>query len=245
MAKQAIPISDLPVVNRDSIGNFNTDRYQTGAIVLMNKPLKWSSFDVVGFVRNRIPPKKVGHAGTLDPLASGLLILCTGKATRSVSQVQNQEKVYHTTIRFGASTPSYDSALEPDETAEWKHITEESISQVLSDQFTGTIWQVPPLYSAIQVKGERLYKKARRGEDFKPPPRQVTIHKVEVLECRLPEIDLKITCGKGTYIRSIAHDLGLALNSRSYITSLRRTKIGSFSVVDAIEPIEFSRQTKN
>lgn len=245
MAKQAIPISDLLVVNRHSIGNFNTDRYQTGAIVLMNKPLKWSSFDVVGFVRNRIPPKKVGHAGTLDPLASGLLILCTGKATRSVSQVQNQEKVYHTTIRFGASTPSYDSALEPDETAEWKHITEESISQVLSDQFTGTIWQVPPLYSAIQVKGERLYKKARRGEDFKPPPRQVTIHKVEVLECRLPEIDLKITCGKGTYIRSIAHDLGLALNSRSYITSLRRTKIGSFSVVDAIEPIEFSRQTKN
>lgn len=245
MAKQAIPISELPVVNRHSIRSFNADRYQTGAIVLMNKPLKWSSFDVVGFVRNRIPPKKVGHAGTLDPLATGLLILCTGNATRSVSQVQNQKKVYKTTICFGASTPSYDSALEPDETAEWKHIKEEDIRQILSENFTGTIWQVPPIYSAIQIKGERLYKKARRGEDFKPPPRQVTIHQVEILDCRLPELDLKITCGKGTYIRSIAHDLGLALNSRAYITFLKRTKIGPFSVEEALEPIEFGKLTKN
>lgn len=240
MAKKAIPLSELPVVTSLS-AELNPGVYSTGTVILMDKPLTWSSFDVVRYVRNRVPPKKVGHAGTLDPLATGLLILCTGKATRTISEIQDQSKVYETTIKFGESTPSYDAALAPDETAGWDHINREEVEGVLQNQFTGTIMQTPPIYSAIQVEGERLYKKARRGEKITPPPRQVSIYEIDILDCRLPELELRIHCGKGTYIRSIAHELGLALNSLAHITALRRTAIGDFSVEHALTPDEFNQ----
>lgn len=245
MAKQVIPLSDLPIVSSQTIQQFPQDKYISGAAVLFDKPLEWSSFDVVRYARNRIPPKKVGHAGTLDPLATGLLILCTGKATRTISQVQDGEKEYITTVRFGESTPSYDAALPPDATAEWKHITVSQIKKIISEQFLGTITQLPPIYSAIRVEGERLYKKARRGEDVSLPPRQITVKSIEILEERLPELDLKIVCGKGTYIRSIAHDLGKAAGSLAHITSLRRTRIGTFSVENAVTPSEFNQHLKS
>jgi tRNA pseudouridine55 synthase len=239
MAKQAIPLSNLPVVSKHTIADFSRDSYTTGAAILMDKPLEWSSFDAVRYVRNRIPPKKVGHAGTLDPLATGLLILCSGKATRTISQIQDGEKEYITTLKFGESTPSYDAALPADKTAPWKHITRSEIENIIKQQFLGTITQLPPIYSAIRVEGERLYKKARRGEKVTLPPRQVTVNSIEILDERFPEMDLKITCEKGTYIRSIAHELGQAAGSLAHIISLRRTRIGGFSVEDALTPSEF------
>jgi len=238
MAKQIIPIDQLPIVTKQS-GGISADIYSSGAAILLDKPLNWSSFDVVRFVRSRIPPKKVGHAGTLDPLATGLLILCTGKATRTISQFQGQDKVYETTVKFGSSTLSYDAALEADQFADWEHITTDAIEKVLNEKFSGTIVQSPPIYSAIKVEGERLYKKARRGEKVTTPPRQVTIHKIDLLDVRLPEIDLRIECGKGTYIRSVGHELGLALNSRAHLTALRRTAIGDYDVKDALLPEAF------
>ena len=153
MAKKAIPLAELPIVDKEVDHQFSTDTFNTGAVILIDKPLEWSSFHAVKFVRNRIPPKKVGHAGTLDPLATGLLVLCSGKATKSISQIQEQEKTYVANIRFGASTPSFDAATEPDKVVEWNHITEEKIETVLSEKFSGLISQVPPIYSAIKVKG--------------------------------------------------------------------------------------------
>ncbi len=241
MAKSVIPLSKLPVVSAAS-GAISPDIFTSGAVVLIDKPLTWSSFDAVRYVRNRVPPKKVGHAGTLDPLATGLLVLCTGKATRTISEIQHQSKVYETTLKFGESTESYDAALEPDQFAGWEHITIESIKEEIESSFTGTILQSPPMYSAIKVEGERLYKKARRGEKVTTPPRQVTIHSIDILDFSLPELTLRIHCGKGTYIRSIGHDLGLALNSRAHLVSLRRTAIGDFSVEDALLPEQFDQR---
>jgi tRNA pseudouridine55 synthase len=239
MAKQAIPLSDLPLVTKHTISDFPRDSFTTGAAILIDKPLEWSSFDAVRYVRKRIPPKKVGHAGTLDPLATGLLVLCSGKATRTISQIQGGEKEYVTTLKFGESTPSYDAALPVDETASWEHITRSQIEEIIEQKYLGTITQLPPIYSAIRVEGERLYKKARRGETVTLPPRQVTVNSIDILDERFPEMNLKITCGKGTYIRSIAHELGQAAGSLAHITSLRRTRIGDFSVEDALTPAEF------
>ncbi len=245
MAKKAIPLSELPVIDRSVSGMDDPEVFQTGAIVLMDKPLEWSSFHLVKYVRYRVPPKKVGHAGTLDPLANGLLVLCTGKATKSISQIQDLPKEYIARIRFGASTPSYDAALQPDHTSEWSHITRDSIEKVLQEQFSGEIMQKPPIYSAIRVKGERLYKKARRGEEIEIQPRPVVIYEIEILETDLPEITLRVKCGKGTYIRSLAHDLGLALGSRAYLAGLRRTKIGPFSADKAFTPEQFDQLMKS
>jgi tRNA pseudouridine55 synthase len=239
MAVKAIPLHQLPVISKISEEVSDPVIFTDGAVILMDKPAEWSSFDVVRYVRNRVPPKKVGHAGTLDPLATGLLVLCTGKATKTISQIQEGKKTYIAGIRFGASTPSFDAATEPDETADWKHITAGKISDTLTEQFTGTIDQVPPVYSAIKMKGERLYKLARRGEEVHPEPRKVEVISIDILELNLPELELRITCGKGTYIRSLAHDLGLALGSRAFLSSLRRTEIGPFSVNDAFLPEEF------
>jgi len=239
MAK-AIPLSELPVVDRHTDPKkFPKEKFTSGAVVLMNKPIEWSSFHLVKFVRYRVPPKKVGHAGTLDPLATGLLVLCTGKATKTIQQIQSQHKEYVAKITFGASTPSYDAALEPDETAPWQHITKEQIEEILAAEFSGEIMQKPPIYSAISIKGERLYKKARRGESVEIVPRPVQIYETELLDVSLPEITLRVKCGKGTYIRSIAHDLGLALESRAYMSGLERTAIGSFSVENAFTTEEF------
>lgn len=236
MAKPAIPVSDLPVIRSTSPFPSDPEIFIEGAIILMDKPMGWSSFDLVKFIRNRIPPKKVGHAGTLDPMATGLLILCSGKATKSISQIQSMEKRYVTTIRFGASTPSFDAATEIDETAEWNHINRSMIEDRLQSEFIGTISQVPPIYSAIQVKGERLYKIARRGGSVEIKPRDVTIYEINILEVALPEIVLDIRCGKGTYIRSLAHDLGISLGSRAHLTQLRRSETGGFHIKDAFTP---------
>ena len=245
MAKQVIPLIDLPVVSKSTIADFSIDNFSSGAAILMDKPLEWSSFDAVRHIRNRIPPKKVGHAGTLDPLATGLLVVCTGKATRTISQVQDGEKEYFTTMKFGESTPSYDAALPVDETAVWDHISLAQIEEIVEQKFLGTITQLPPIYSAIRVEGERLYKKARRGEKVNLPPRQVTVFSIEILDCRLPEVDLKIICEKGTYIRSIVHELGQVAGSLAHVTKLRRTRIGDFNVGDSITPSEFDAHINN
>lgn len=242
MAKNIIPLSDLPVIDKESDNISNPEIYKSGSAILMDKPIEWSSFDVVKYVRSRIPEKKVGHAGTLDPLATGLLILCTGKATRTISQIQALPKTYFAKIQFGSSTPSYDAELEPDEFAEWEHITKEAILKTIDEQFTGTISQVPPAYSAIRVKGQRLYKKARRGEEVELYPRQITVHSVEIEDISLPEISVRIHCGKGTYIRSLAHDLGIALESRAHLRSLRRIDTGNFSVERAMNPDQFDER---
>ncbi len=242
MAKDIISLSDLPVIDKESGSLSEKSMFKKGAAIVLDKPLEWTSFDVVKYVRSRIPAKKVGHAGTLDPLATGLLILCTGKATRTISQIQALPKTYLAKIRFGASTPSYDSETEPDVEREWKHITREATEKVIDEQFLGTIFQTPPAYSAIRVKGQRLYKKARKGEDVELPPRQITIHSVKITDFSLPEISVRIHCGKGTYIRSFAHDLGIALNSRAHITWLRRTDIGDFSVDKALNPEQFDER---
>jgi len=244
MAKKAIPLSELPVVHKESDFTFSKDFFQSGAVMLLDKPLEWSSFDVVRYVRNRIGIKKVGHAGTLDPLATGLLILCSGKATKSISQIQDQFKEYVATIKFGESTPSYDAALDADQTKPWEHIELEHVKEAIENEFSGTIEQVPPIYSAIQVRGERLYKKARRGETLELPPRQITIHSTEILSFDMPYCTVKIRCGKGTYIRSFAHDLGITLDSRAHLTELRRTKTGEFSVDDAVIPSKFDELRK-
>lgn len=239
MAKKVIPLSELPVIDRTVRKAPGGDLFREGAVILIDKPAEWSSFHVVKFVRNRIPPKKVGHAGTLDPLATGLLVLCSGRATRTISQIQDQPKTYIADIRFGASTPSYDAATEPDREAPWKHITKEQLEQILEEHFSGVISQVPPVYSAIKRKGERLYKLARRGEIVEIEPRPVTIHSTEVLDYSLPGLRLKVTCGKGTYIRSLAHDLGILLESRAHLSGLRRTQTGRFHVDAARTPQEF------
>lgn len=239
MAKKVLPLSELPVFDKNSPFPENPETFQNGAVILMDKPTDWSSFQLVKYVRNRIPPKKVGHAGTLDPLATGLLILCTGRATKSISQIQELDKTYHAVVRFGYSTPSFDEATEPDEHAGWKHITREKLLEILNSNFTGVISQAPPIYSAVKVNGKRLYKLARKGIDVKPEPRNVTIHDIRLLKFDPPEVELEVRCGKGTYIRSLAHDLGIALGSRAVLAGLRRTGTGTFRAEDAFLPEEF------
>ncbi len=242
MSKKVIPLTDLPVIGKETPLPDKEEQYKAGAIILMDKPLDWSSFDLVKYVRNRIPVRKVGHAGTLDPMATGLLILCCGKATKTISQIQDLDKTYIATIRFGSSTPSYDAATDPDHHAGWKHIQADEIQKTLDEHFTGTISQKPPIYSAISVKGERLYKIARRGGDVKIEPRDVHIYETELLDTEMPDIRLKVRCGKGTYIRSVAHDLGILLGSRAHIRTLRRTHTGHFSVDNGYAPEEFNAQ---
>lgn len=244
MAKSIIPLSDLPVIDNKCDRISDSKIYKSGVAILIDKPLNWSSFDVVRYVRNRIPARKVGHAGTLDPLATGLLILCSGKATRTISQIQSLKKTYQATIRFGSSTPTYDAESEPDLYREWKHIKEEDVKAIIQRKFTGTIFQRPPMYSAIKVKGERLYKKARKGEAVDLPPRQITIYSIEIDEFSPPDINVKVHCGKGTYIRSLAHDLGIALESRAHLVRLRRTETGSFTVDNALTPEQFDERVR-
>jgi tRNA pseudouridine55 synthase len=244
MTKSESTLAGLPVVDQHSGLPKDDQAYQTGCIILMDKPLEWTSFDVVKFVRSRIPSKKVGHAGTLDPLATGLLILCAGKATKRITGIQDQPKTYEATIRFGASTPSFDAETEHDQTANWDHITTEKVEKVISEHFTGIISQVPPVYSAKRIGGKRLYNYARKGEQVKIEPRDVVIHRINILEVRMPEITVEVHCGKGTYIRSLAHDLGKALGSLAFLNGLRRTETGLFHVKDALTPDAFHQMIK-
>lgn len=210
--------------------------FQAGEILLVDKPLRWTSFDVVGKIRNSIKPLKVkvGHAGTLDPLATGLLVLCTGKKTKTIDLLQAQEKEYIGTIYLGATTPSYDLETEIDQKFDINNITDKQIYEA-AQQFVGEVQQYPPSHSAIKIGGERLYEKARRGEEVERRPRTVNIHSFEITDIALPLISFKVICSKGTYIRSLAYDLGRALHSGAYLHSLRRTRSGEFSVEDAYE----------
>lgn len=225
----------------DQIENisFPTFNFEEGEVLLIDKPLRWTSFDVVGKIRNSIKPLKVkvGHAGTLDPLASGLLILCTGKKTKIIDQFQAQEKEYTGTICLGATTPSYDLETEVDQEFDISHITPEQIIKA-TQQFTGDISQFPPPHSAIKIDGERLYEKARRGEVVEQRPRLVNISTFEITAINMPEISFRVVCSKGTYIRSLAFDFGKALNAGAYLSSLRRTKSGDFSVENSYKVME-------
>lgn len=206
---------------------------------MVNKPYKWTSFDVVGKIRNSFKPLKlkVGHAGTLDPLATGLLIICTGKMTKQIDTFQAEEKEYTGTMTLGATTPSYDMETEPDNKFDISQLTEEQLRNNCK-QFTGDIQQYPPAHSAIKIDGERLYEKARRGEDVELRLRNVTITEFELTRVELPEVDFRVVCSKGTYIRSLVNDFGAALNNGAYPSKLRRTRSGNFQVEDAWEVME-------
>ncbi len=208
--------------------------FVNGEILLIDKPLEWTSFDVVGKVRNslRIKKIKVGHAGTLDPLATGLLIICTGKLTKKVDEYMAQEKEYTGTMTLGASTPSYDFETEVEKEYPIEHLNEIAIKENCK-LFLGEIDQVSPAYSALRIDGERAYHKARRGEEVKIKSRKVIISEFEITNINLPEVDFRIVCSKGTYIRSIANDFGISLNSGAYLSKLRRTRSGDFKIEDA------------
>ena len=222
--------------------------YLEGQILLIDKPLKWSSFQAVNklkYILKRkynLPKKfKIGHAGTLDPLATGLLIVCTGKFTKRITDIQAQVKEYTGTITVGATTPSYDLETEVDATFPTEHITA-GLIQTAIQQFLGEIDQKPPVFSAIKKDGKRLYEHARAGEEVEIAFRKTTIHEFEITRIALPEIDFRVKCSKGTYIRSLAFDFGKALNSGAHLSVLRRTKIGDFSVENGITPEEYEQQ---
>lgn len=233
----AIPVSELQVLSKKNPPRAEED-YTSGAVLLIDKPKGISSFDIIRKVRKALDMKKVGHAGTLDPMATGLLVVCLGRATKSISQIQEMPKTYIGELTFGHSTPSFDAETEFDATAGYEHITLDRLKQILISKFTGDIEQVPPMYSALKRGGQRLYKKARKGETVYLPPRPVTIYRIEILEFSLPRVVLEIECSKGTYIRSIANDLGKELDSLAYLSSLRRTKTGIFDVEQALNPDE-------
>jgi tRNA pseudouridine55 synthase len=219
--------------------------FQNGQILLIDKPLNWSSFQAVNKLKyaliNKVglPKKfKIGHAGTLDPLATGLLLVCTGKFTKRISELQGQAKEYTGTFYIGATTPSYDLETEIDETFPISHIDEVLIYETVK-QFLGEIDQKPPIYSAIKKDGVRLYEHARAGETVEIATRKTTIHEFEITRIDLPEIDFRVVCSKGTYIRSLAYDFGKAMHSGSHLTALRRTKIGDYNVDNAVDVIVF------
>jgi tRNA pseudouridine55 synthase len=215
------------------------DDFVNGQLLLVNKPYNWTSFDVVGKLRNSFKPLKlkVGHAGTLDPLATGLLIICTGKMTKQIDTFQAQEKEYTGTMILGATTPSYDMETDADQQFDISNITEQQIKDACG-QFTGDIQQYPPAHSAIKIDGERLYEKARRGEEVELRLRNVTISEFEITGIALPEINFRVVCSKGTYIRSLVNDFGKALNNGAYLSTLRRTRSGDYKIEDAHEVME-------
>lgn len=213
--------------------------FTEGELLLINKPYHWTSFDVVGKIRNSFKPLKlkVGHAGTLDPLATGLLIICTGKLTKKIDEYQAQEKEYTGTMVLGATTPSYDLETEVDQTFDISALTPVQLLQNCR-QFIGDLDQYPPAHSAVKMNGERLYEKARRGETVELKTRRVTIAEFELTRIELPEIDFRVVCSKGTYIRSLIHDFGKALNNGAYLSKLKRTRNGQFTLDKSYEVME-------
>ena len=217
--------------------NKETD-FVSGALLLINKPPEWTSFDVVKKVRNLIKKKlqikkiKVGHAGTLDPLATGLLIVCTGKFTKRIDEIQGQAKCYTGHFTLGTSTPSFDLETKVNQTFETAHITKQLLEEVVK-QFEGEINQIPPIFSALKKDGERLYKLVRKNKKVEIESRKVTIHSFKITKINMPEVSFKISCSKGTYIRSIANDFGKALNSGAHLSELCRTKIGEYDLKQA------------
>lgn len=221
--------------------------YKDGQVLLFDKPLEWSSFQLVNkarwLIRRHLDIKKikVGHAGTLDPLATGLMIVCTGKFTKRINEFMGLEKEYTGTFMLGATTPSYDLETEVNETFSTEHITTEAI-HAFAKANTGIIQQRPPVFSALKKDGKRLYEFARAGEEVEIPLRETVIHAFEITRIALPEVDFKVSCSKGTYIRSLAYDFGIGLGSGAHLTALRRTKIGSYSV-DTATTIEAFEQS--
>lgn len=207
--------------------------FEEGRVLLIDKPLDWTSFDVVRKIRNTIRIKKVGHAGTLDPLATGLLIVCTGKFTKKINEYMSQEKEYTGTITLGAVTPTYDLESEPVNHKSVDAITDEMIQRT-TQQFTGEILQIPPIHSAIKQKGKPVYLLARQGKEVIMEPRKIAIHEFEITSIEMPVITFKVVCTTGTYIRSLANDFGQALGCGGYLSKLRRTRIGNFKAEDAM-----------
>lgn len=216
----------------------------SGQVLLLDKPLTWTSFDVVKKIRNSIKIKKVGHAGTLDPLATGLLIVCTGKKTKTIDSIQAQFKEYTGIIEIGKTTPSYDLETEYENEMDVNHLSDVDIQNAVKP-FLGEISQVPPMHSAIKVDGKRVYELARQGKSIELKSREVTIHEFEIIKIELPEVHFKIQCSKGTYIRSLANDFGKELGVGGHLKALRRTKIGDFSVDDAYSVEELIEQIKS
>lgn len=218
--------------------------FQKGQVLLIDKPLHWTSFQAVNKLRwaikqsFKIKKIKVGHAGTLDPLATGLLVICTGKMTKQINTFQGQEKEYTGTITIGSTTPSYDLETEINQRFSTTHITEQLIHET-TNQFIGTIEQLPPVFSAIKKDGKRLYEFARAGEVVEIKSRQIQISEFEITDINDLEIKFRVICSKGTYIRSLAHDFGKALNSGAHLSELRRTRIGDFKVENALSPEKF------
>lgn len=220
--------------------------FKEGEVLYFNKPLGWTSFKVVGHARYHICRKigqkklKVGHAGTLDPLATGVMIVCTGKATKRIEEFQYHTKEYVATIRLGATTPSYDLEHEIDATYPTEHITRELVEKTLQ-KFIGEIWQTPPAFSACMVNGKRAYDLARKGEEVELKPKLLVIDEIELLECNLevPEIKIRVVCSKGTYIRALARDIGEALQSGAHLTALERTRVGNVRITECLDPLLF------
>lgn len=218
--------------------NPNPNARAKGEILLINKPYGWTSFQAVKKVRYVTRAKKVGHAGTLDPLASGLLIICTEQQTKGIQAIQDAEKEYEGTITLGATTPSYDMETEPNEHFPTDHITEALIHET-TKQFLGEIEQIPPLFSAIKVDGKRAYTLARQGDATVLKSRRISIYDFDITRIEMPEVHFRVRCSKGTYIRSLAYDFGKALNTGAYLSRLVRTKIGEHSLENAVLPQEF------
>ncbi|MCU7548940.1 tRNA pseudouridine(55) synthase TruB [Chitinophagaceae bacterium LB-8] len=213
--------------------------FDTGQMLLIDKPLEWTSFDVVRKVRYLTKTKKVGHAGTLDPLATGMLIVCTGKYTKKINEYMAQEKEYTGSITLGSSTPTYDLESEPENFQPYEHITAQQLQQA-AQSFTGDILQIPPIHSAIKKEGKRVYEMARAGKEVKLEPRPVTISEFEITEIAMPVVHFRVVCSTGTYIRSLANDFGKMLRVGGHLSKLCRTRIGNFLLKDAysIEGIE-------
>lgn len=218
----------------------DTINYQEGAVLLFNKPLTWTSFDVVRKVRNTTKAK-IGHAGTLDPLATGLLICCTGKMTKKINEYQAQEKEYTGTFTLGATTPTFDLESAPENQQPVPELDKAGL-QAFADKFVGPIQQLPPIHSAIKQNGSPIYLLARKGVEVKVEPRNITIYSFEITAADLPVVHFRVQCSTGTYIRSLANDFGAAIGCGGYLSSLCRTKIGAFSLENAMEVADFIEQ---
>lgn len=224
--------------------------FKKGEILYFDKPYGWTSFGLVAKVRYVLCKKlgvkklKVGHAGTLDPLATGVLVLCTGKATKLIPELQAHTKEYVATIRLGATTPSFDLEKEIDAVYPTEHITQALVEETLK-KFIGEIYQVPPVFSACKVNGDRAYDLARKGEAVELQPKLLVIDELELLRCELPEIEVRVVCSKGTYIRALARDIGEALNSGAHLTALRRTRVGTVRVEDCLQLDSFQEWLDN
>lgn len=219
--------------------------FKEGEVLYFDKPLKWTSFAVVNKIRYHICRKlgvkkiKVGHAGTLDPLATGVMIICTGKATKRIEEFQYHTKEYIATLQLGATTPSFDLEKEIDVTYPTEHITRELVEETLKG-FVGSIEQIPPVFSACKVEGKRAYELARNGEEVELKAKTLVIDEIELLDCRLPEIKIRVVCSKGTYIRALARDIGQALNSGAHLTGLVRTRVGDVKLEDCLQVEDFA-----